>query len=145
MVSLNPSSKEKYILGERISEPSKQGSHSSPKTQSFEIIASLIMLLPFIPYAVNILEYASQDKLLHLVQTGILGNKILILAVLASAFLMGIILVVPALRHVFSIPVLPMGNLLEVLGLVIAPLVVVEISGSLVKFPIKYTLFMLIS
>ena len=40
------------------------------------IIASLIMLLPFIPYAVNILEYASQDKLLHLVQTGILGNML---------------------------------------------------------------------
>ena len=40
------------------------------------IIASLIMLLPFIPYAVNILEYASQDKLLRLVQTGILGNML---------------------------------------------------------------------
>ena len=40
------------------------------------IIASLIMLLPFIPYAVNILAYASQDKLLHLVQTGIWGNML---------------------------------------------------------------------
>ena len=49
------------------------------------------------------------------------------MAVLASAFLMGIILIVPALRSVFSIPVLPIGNLLEVLGLIIAPLVIVEI------------------
>lgn len=40
------------------------------------IVASLIMLLPFIPYAVNILAYASRDKLLHLVQTGILGNML---------------------------------------------------------------------
>lgn len=40
------------------------------------IIASLIMLLPFIPYAVNILAYASHDKLLHLVQTGIWGNML---------------------------------------------------------------------
>ena len=60
-------------------------------------------------------------------KTGILGNRTLILAVLASALLMGVILIVPALRSVFSIPVLPMGNLLEVLGLVIAPLVIVEI------------------
>ena len=40
------------------------------------IIASFVMLLPFIPYAVNILAYASQDKLLHLVQTGIWGNML---------------------------------------------------------------------
>ena len=51
----------------------------------------------------------------------------LILAVLASAVLMGIILVVPALRHIFSIPVLPIGNLIETLGLVLAPVVIVEI------------------
>ena len=40
---------------------------------------------------------------------------------------MGVILVVPALRTVFSIPVLPMGNLLEAIGLIFAPLLVVEI------------------
>ena len=71
--------------------------------------------------------FSIRDNKNSVFKTGILGNKTLILAVLASALLMGVILVVPALRHVFSIPVLPMGNLLEVLGLVIAPLVIVEI------------------
>ena len=38
-----------------------------------------------------------------------------------------VILFVPALRHVFSIPVLPMNNVLEIVGLVLLPLVIVEI------------------
>ena len=38
-----------------------------------------------------------------------------------------VILFVPALRQVFSIPVLPMGNVLEILGLVFAPFVIVEL------------------
>ena len=68
-----------------------------------------------------------RDNKNSLFKTGILGNRVLIFAVLASAFLMGTILVVPALRHVFSIPVLPVGNMLEILGLVLAPVVIVEI------------------
>lgn len=71
--------------------------------------------------------FSIRDNKNSVFKTGILGNRTLILAVLASAFLMGIILVVPALRTIFSIPVLPIGNLLEVLALVIAPLVIVEI------------------
>lgn len=38
------------------------------------IIASFVMVLPFIPYSLNILEYASQDKLLNLVYSGLWGN-----------------------------------------------------------------------
>ena len=68
-----------------------------------------------------------RDNKNSIFKTGILGNRVLILAVLASAALMGIILVVPALRHIFSIPVLPIGNLIETLGLVLAPVVIVEI------------------
>ena len=68
-----------------------------------------------------------RDNKNSIFKTGILGNSVLILAVLASALLMGIILVVPALRHVFSIPVLPMGNMIEVICLILAPIVIVEI------------------
>lgn len=60
-------------------------------------------------------------------KTGILGNSILIGAVLVSAALMGIILVIPGLRHAFSIPVLPMSNIIEVIVLILAPLAIVEI------------------
>ena len=68
-----------------------------------------------------------RDNKNSIFKTGILGNRILILAVLVSAALMGIILVVPALRHVFSIPILPFGNLIETLLLILAPMVIVEI------------------
>lgn len=68
-----------------------------------------------------------RDNKKSIFKTGILGNSILILAVIASAFLMGIILVVPGLRHVFSIPILPVGNIVEIVALILAPVVIVEI------------------
>ncbi len=55
------------------------------------------------------------------------NNKMLLLAIGVSAALMLIILLIPALRHIFSIPVLPMDNLIEAILLVIAPIVIVEI------------------
>ena len=55
------------------------------------------------------------------------NNKILLGAIGLSALLMLVILFVPALRHLFSIPVLPMGNVLEIIGLVLLPLVIVEL------------------
>ena len=55
------------------------------------------------------------------------NNKMLLLAIGVSAALMLIILLIPALRHIFSIPVLPMGNLIEAILLIIAPIVIVEI------------------
>lgn len=38
------------------------------------IICSFLMLLPFAPYAINIIEFASPEKLLGLVNSGIIGN-----------------------------------------------------------------------
>ena len=60
-------------------------------------------------------------------KTGIGGNKILFAAIGASAALMLIILLVPALRGIFSIPVLPFNNILECVGLVFAPVIIVEL------------------
>ena len=60
-------------------------------------------------------------------KTGILNNKKLLLAVGASALLMIIILAVPALRTIFSIPVLPTANIIELVLLILAPLVIVEL------------------
>jgi Ca2+-transporting ATPase len=44
-----------------------------------------------------------------------------------SALLMLIILFIPALRHIFSIPILPTGNIIEIIVLVFSPIVIVEI------------------
>ena len=60
-------------------------------------------------------------------KTGILSNLTLIGAILLSASLMFVILLIPSLRQIFSIPVLPTQNIVEVILLVFAPLVIVEI------------------
>jgi hypothetical protein len=45
--------------------------------------------------------------------------------------MMFVVLLVPALREIFSIPLLPVNNILEVILLVFAPLVIVEIFKAL--------------
>ncbi len=62
-----------------------------------------------------------------LFKTKIFNNSKLIWAVLGSAALMLIILAVPVLREIFSIPLLPTQNIIELIGLIIAPLIIVEI------------------
>ena len=60
-------------------------------------------------------------------KTKAFNNKTLLLAIAVSAALMLVILFIPALRHIFSIPVLPTANIIEIILLVFAPLVIVEI------------------
>ena len=60
-------------------------------------------------------------------KTGIFNNSKLILAIAVSAVLMFLILLIPSLRQIFSIPVLPLGNIIETILLVLAPLAIVEL------------------
>ena len=60
-------------------------------------------------------------------KTKVFNNSKLIWAILASAALMIGILAIPPLRAAFSIPVLPSQNILELVGLALAPLVIVEL------------------
>ena len=60
-------------------------------------------------------------------KTGIGGNKQLFGAIGISSLLMIVILAVPALRAIFSIPLLPVQNIIETILLVIAPIIIVEI------------------
>ena len=68
-----------------------------------------------------------RDNKKSIFRTNIFNNSKLILATIASATLMLIILFVPALRNIFSIPVLPLENVLTLLCLVFAPVIIVEI------------------
>ena len=68
-----------------------------------------------------------RDNKKSIFRTNIFNNSKLILATIASAALMLVILFVPALRNIFSIPVLPTENILELLCLIFAPIVIVEI------------------
>ena len=71
--------------------------------------------------------YNVRNNKVSVFKTGIKGNSKLIWATLASAALMLVILFIPALRNIFSIPILPTENIIELIGLIIAPLVIVEL------------------
>ena len=68
----------------------------------------------------RILQVTSFDNIL-------IYNKKLLLAIAVSSLLILAILFVPQLREIFSIAVLPKENIFEVIVLIIAPLVIVEI------------------
>ena len=68
-----------------------------------------------------------RDNKKTIFKTGIYNNMKLIGAIIISALLMFVILLIPGLREIFSIPVLPTENIIELVCLVLAPIVIVEI------------------
>ena len=68
-----------------------------------------------------------RDNKKSIFRTGIFNNMKLIGAIIISALLMFVILLIPGLREIFSIPVLPKENIIELVCLVLAPIVIVEI------------------
>ena len=68
-----------------------------------------------------------RDNKNSIFKTGIFNNMKLILAIIVSASLMFVILLIPQLRTIFSIAQLPKENIIETILLVLAPIVIVEI------------------
>jgi len=68
-----------------------------------------------------------RDNKKTIFKTGIFNNMKLIGAIIISSLLMFVILLIPGLREIFSIPVLPKENIIELICLVLAPIVIVEI------------------
>lgn len=60
-------------------------------------------------------------------KTGIANNPKLIGAVIISAMLMFVILLIPGLREIFSIPILPKENIIELILLIFSPIFIVEV------------------
>lgn len=67
-----------------------------------------------------------RDNKKSLFRTKVFNNSKLVWAIIVSAALMLVILAVPALRTIFSIPVLPTENIIELVCLIFAPIVIVE-------------------
>ena len=72
-----------------------------------------------------------RDNKKSIFKTKILNNKTLLGAVFVSAMLMIVILAIPALRTIFSIPILPVENILELVLLIFSPILIVEIFKML--------------
>ncbi len=114
----NPASKEAITINKLSNEELKV---EIGQTMAFTVLA--------LSELVHVFNIRNNKK--SIFKTGILSNKKLILAITASAALMFVILFIPALRSIFSIPILPIENIVEIALLVISPLVIVEIFKAL--------------
>ena len=92
------------------------------KIEVGQTMAFVVLALSELVHVFNI-----RDNTKSIFKTNIFNNKKLILAIIVSAAFMFVVLLVPALRTIFNIPVLPANNIVEIICLVFAPVVIVEI------------------
>ncbi len=92
------------------------------KIEVGQTMAFVVLALSELVHVYNI-----KDNKKSIFKTKVFGNKILVGATILSAVLMFIILLIPQLRTVFSIPILPVDNILEIIALVFSPILIVEI------------------
>ncbi len=92
------------------------------KIEIAQTMAFCVLALSELVHVFNI-----RDNKNSIFKTGIFNNMKLILAIILSASLMFVILLIPQLRTIFSIAQLPKENIIETILLVLAPIVIVEI------------------
>lgn len=92
------------------------------KIEVGQTMAFIVLSLSELVHVFNI-----RDNKKSIFKTNIFNNTKLIGAIVLSALLMFVVLLVPAFRTIFSIPVLPVDNIIEIIVLVFAPMVIVEI------------------
>lgn len=92
------------------------------KIEVGQTMAFIVLALSELVHVFNI-----RDNKKSIFKTNVFNNGILIGATIISACLMFVILFIPTLRNIFSIPVLPANNILETILLVFSPIIIVEI------------------
>ena len=107
-----------FIIG--LATPS--ATTDAEKIQIGQTMAFCVLALSELVHVFNI-----RDNKKSIFKGGLFSNSKLILATIASAGLMFIVLLVPALRNIFNIAMLPKENILETILLVFSPIAIVEI------------------
>ncbi len=92
------------------------------KIEVGQTMAFVVLALSELVHVFNI-----RDNKKSIFKTKVFNNKILIGATLIAAALVFVILLIPGLRTVFSIPILPVGNIIEMAILILSPILIVEI------------------
>ena len=92
------------------------------KIEVAQTMAFITLALSELVHVFNI-----RDNKESIFKTNIFNNGKLILATVVSAALMFVILLIPALREIFSIPVIPKENIIELIILVFSPILIVEV------------------
>ena len=112
-----------YIIGLATTQQPIDGlSLEQSKIEVGQTMAFITLALSELVHVFNV-----RDNKKSIFKTNIFSNMKLILAVIASAMLVVVILAIPQLRAIFSIPVLPEQNVIELSCLIFAPIVIVEI------------------
>lgn len=97
-------------------------SNEEVKVEIGQTMAFTVLALSELVHVFNI-----RNNKKSIFKTKVFNNSKLVLAIGVSCALMLVILLIPGLRHIFSIPVLPTQNIIEIILLVLAPLVIVEL------------------
>ena len=92
------------------------------KIEVGQTMAFITLALSELTHVFNI-----RDNKKSIFRSNVFNNMKLIGAVLISAALVFVILLIPELRNIFSIPLLPTQNIIELICLILAPIVIVEI------------------
>ena len=112
-----------FIIGlKTTTEPIGALTLDQSKIEVGQTMAFIVLALSELVHVFNI-----RDNKKSIFKQNVFNNKILLGAIALSASFMFVILLVPALRGIFSIPVLPMNNIIETVALVFAPIVIVDI------------------
>ena len=112
-----------FIIGlKTTTEPIGALTLDQSKIEVGQTMAFIVLALSELVHVFNI-----RDNKKSIFKQNVFNNKILLGAIALSAVFMFIILLIPALRGIFGIPVLPMNNIIETVVLVFAPIVIVEI------------------
>ena len=106
-----------FILGLATNSPDPMMKIDTAQTMAFAVLAFSEL--------VHVFNVRNNKK--SIFKSNPFNNKYLLLAILVSAALMFLVLLVPALRTIFSIVLLPVDKLAETLILIFSPIVIVEI------------------
>ena len=106
-----------FICGLSTNSPDQMVKIDTAQTMAFAVLAFSEL--------VHVFNVRNNKK--SLFKSNPFNNKYLILATIVSAALMFIVLLVPALRSIFSIVLLPADKLAETIALIFAPILIVEI------------------
>ena len=110
-----------FILGLSINTNDQMLKIKTAQTMAFAVLA--------LSELVHVFNIRNNKK--SLFKTNPFNNKYLIYAIIISALLMFVVLLLPALRSIFNIVVLPIDKLLETVCLVFSPILIVEIMKVL--------------
>ena len=112
-----------FIIGlATTKEPIGNLTLEASKIEIAQTMAFITLALSELIHVFNI-----RDNNESIFKTKIFNNSKLICAIIFSAALVFVILLIPGLREIFSIPVIPTKNIIELILLILSPILVVEI------------------